>query len=142
MKYLLIFLISFNVAAQTATSTPESATSTPEVIELTPEEIAAAALRVEKLAVRGRLSLSNFRMRMFKCGYNIPNAALFKKKIVRKLDYTKLECLESKGVEILSEIDAENTKQNKIKSARIYMKTYNCEELAGPYKAMCILLKR
>jgi len=74
-------------------------------------------------------ALKSLRMSMHKCGYKIPNAMLFRRKIIKNKDYTKLECLESKNIAIIGEFNAEITLKSTKKAARLRLKAKNCANI-------------
>jgi len=163
MKIITLLLISFNLYAQSASSTSSSstvpidpsATTTPVVIAPMPDPVvvidpAIEAARLAEIArkkdIRSRLKAlsasGDIRMHMHKCGYNIPNMAIFKKKLMKKKNLLKLECLESKDVAVKALESTEKTHRTRTKRdkklARKFLKGAQCGVLTS--KELCAVM--
>lgn len=92
--------------------------------------------RINALSPRG-----DIRMHMHKCGYNIPNMALFKKALIKKNDTVKMDCLELKDIGVKKDRKDQSDYLGEIRKARERMKDAGCLVLESPFNDMCILLK-
>lgn len=86
-------------------------------------------------------SMSEFRIRMDKCGYFIPNKDRFKLKLKTDKDTVKRDCLLSKTTEIDSESSAESQRETRRNGARARIKALDCLSLSGFQKDVCIIIK-
>lgn len=94
-----------------------------ELIIIQAELIVIENARLLEIARRADLnnrfnSLTDIRMSMHKCGYNIANSKIFIKKIIDGNIVFKLECMEGYNQEIIDEATARNVKKGQMKQLR------------------------
>lgn len=142
MKYLLIFLLSFNLYAAKKV---HCGTKTIAQVNACKDKSAKwKAKKIAKIKKKKRIkSVKHFRLAMMKCNVNRPNAALLKKEIEGDKDETLLKCLEDAEKVVELDVEVEKQEEAKRKSAKDYLKKYNCKKLKSSYtKNLCIYMKR
>lgn len=165
MKYLLLFLISFNAYSMCLTSTEAEINGcTMELLGVeTQEELDQWKIsQLDALAERNRVqaqkdrlialggrfgkhkSFSGLSEHFAKCNVTVSNKALYVyKTLLKKGNESLIDCLESEDVNVKSEKQAREQKANDNKAVENRMKNADCGSLSGQLlQDMCTMLKR
>ena len=123
MKYLLLFLVSFNI----------NATYVDDV---------KARLSVIGVVFKDHNSAYGLRALMEKCNYKRSNSILFLNDLYLQENEDKLICLESKAGEVNAEAEEEVKITNRHKTLRTQLNSYDCSTLNGYIRLICRKNKR
>ena len=79
-----------------------------------------------------------FREGAIRCGYDVPNYALFRKKLIKENDTEKLNCIASKKKEIKA-LDRKLRKNRETRKAKLKaIESYDCNRIGSEFlKLMC-----